>query len=85
MAGSEYYDDRECGYCGTWYGVDEKHSCAKLNAVIGQNKAIEDLQNKINTSISYSKVREMYLSGLRAENVIDVGFKLKAGWVSKYA
>ena len=85
MAGSEYYDDRKCGYCGTWYGVQEKHSCTKLNAVIRQNKAIQDLQNKINTGISYAKAQEMYSGGLRVEDIIDVGFKLKSGWVSKYA
>ena len=84
MAGSEYYDDRNCDYCGAWYSVDEHHSCEELKNIIAKNKSIQSLQDKINTKISYSKALDMYSSGLRAEDIIDVGFRLKAGWVSKY-
>ena len=84
MAGSEYYDDRNCDYCGTWYGVDEHHSCEELKKITAKNKSIQSLQDKINTKISYNKALDMYNSGLRAEDIIDVGFRLKAGWVSKY-
>ena len=84
MAGSEYYDDRQCGYCETWYSVYENHSCTKLEEQRAKATAIKSLENKINTKISYSKALGMYNSGLRAEDIIDVGFRLKAGWVSKY-
>lgn len=84
MAGSEYYDDRQCGYCETWYSIDENHSCTKLEEQRAKAAAIKSLENKINTKISYLKAREMYMRGLRAEDIVDVGFKLKNGWVSKY-
>ena len=84
MAGSEYYDDRKCGYCGTWYGVDEHHSCQRLEEMKSIARDIQALQDKINTPIKYAKVREMYSHGIRAKHIEAVGFKINGLWVKDY-
>jgi len=69
MPGSEYYDDKECIYCGASYDYDTTHVCREKETHLARMKVASKYRLLI-----YKALEEF------GDQPLTLGVKTKNGW-----